>query len=313
MSKLASKAGSWYNEDLKLLCLDDVRAPSKRVIHLIRRLITMDTLHPHDQNGKHSPKTTFIYALIDPNTQQIRYIGKSNNPQKRLEQHFKEKVHTYKTMWLKSLEGKGQTPEILILEEVLVSQWQEREIHWIAFYREQGLDLANGTDGGDGVSGLIVSEATRRKISEGLTGKPRSEEARKKISKTLQGHTHSEETRLKISQKQVGKEGIVLSKESRQKISSTLQGHTVSPETRQKISEAKKGKPALNKGKALSEEHRQKIGEGNKGKQIPEEVRQKINKTTTGRKKAPFSAEHRQRLSEAHKGKVPWNKGGKHD
>src|SRR5437667_9893333 len=57
VSKLALQADLWYNRRVKLLCLDDVRAPSRRVIHLIRRLITMDTITPHDQNGNPLTKT----------------------------------------------------------------------------------------------------------------------------------------------------------------------------------------------------------------------------------------------------------------
>lgn len=53
--------------------------------------------------------------------------------------------------------------------------------HWIAFHREQGANLVNGTDGGDG-------GATSK-------GKPCSEARREAISRALEGHEVSERVR----------------------------------------------------------------------------------------------------------------------
>lgn len=46
----------------------------------------------------------------------------------------------------------------------------------------------------------IVTEETRKKMSEARKGKPRSEETRKKISESHKGMHHSEEARRKISE-----------------------------------------------------------------------------------------------------------------
>ena len=48
--------------------------------------------------------------------------------------------------------------------------------------------------------GKIVSEETRRKISEAQKGKPRSKESIKKRSETVKGRHLSEETKKKISE-----------------------------------------------------------------------------------------------------------------
>ena len=49
-----------------------------------------------DTTTKNTTKTTFIYALYDPNTKMIRYIGKSNHPRIRYFHHIKDEHKTYK-------------------------------------------------------------------------------------------------------------------------------------------------------------------------------------------------------------------------
>lgn len=111
--------------------------------------------------------------------------------------------------------------------------------------------LENRTDGGEGVSGRIVSEKVKRKISE---------------NNGMKGRTHTEETKQKISDIQRNR---------------PRKPH--SEETKRKISEAKKGKPAHNKGKPgkpHSEETKQKIRKnhrGMKGKAHTKETKRKIS------------------------------------
>lgn len=194
----------------------------------------MATLPPHANDGK----TTFIYALIDPNTQQIRYIGKSNDPTMRLYRHLREKQHTYKNMWIKSLKDKGLTPEIQIIEEVLIEQWQERERYWIAFYRAQGLDIANGTDGGDGVHGRKRTPEEKARISQSLIGNQRGKgyrptpEQQLRKSAAMKGHAVSAETAEKIA---ASKRGKPRSPETIEKVRLALTGRKLSEERKAKM------------------------------------------------------------------------------
>jgi hypothetical protein len=98
-------------------------------------------------------KTTFIYTLIDPITYLIRYVGKADNPQKRLERHLRDlrhhKAKTHKENWIYSLTQKEQMPIVKIIAEVDEKYWKFWEIHYISLYRSLGFDLTNGTDGGD--------------------------------------------------------------------------------------------------------------------------------------------------------------------
>jgi hypothetical protein len=63
-----------------------------------------------------------IYALVDPRTKVIRYVGKSTSGLKRPKRHLqpwileKEK-QTRRVKWIKSLLSAGVTPEIEVLRE----------------------------------------------------------------------------------------------------------------------------------------------------------------------------------------------------
>lgn len=102
----------------------------------------------------------------------------------------------------------------------------------------------------------------------------------------LSGWYHSEETRKKISLKNKGK---TISKETREKLSEINKGKKLTETTILKL----KGRPAWNKGKALSDDHKRKLSEnhadfkGEKsvlfGKKLSAELRQKISEKQKGR------------------------------
>lgn len=111
---------------------------------------------------------TFIYALIDPETNEIRYIGKSNLPKQRYNAHLRETSKNDKTRWIASLKSRGLKPILQILEVVSLELWEVRECYWIAHYREQGYNLTNTRDGGGGTAHMAREIA--RKISTKLKG-----------------------------------------------------------------------------------------------------------------------------------------------
>ena len=83
---------------------------------------------------------------------------------------------------------------ILILKQNLTEEEAfKHEIYMIAVFGRKDLGtgiLHNRTNGGEGTSGRITSEQTRRKRSISLKGRPRSEETKRKISETLKGKNH---------------------------------------------------------------------------------------------------------------------------
>ena len=128
---------------------------------------------------------------------------------------------------------------------------------------EKGCHLVNCTWGGEGVSGLVFSEESKKKMSELRKGKTLSEETKIKISKSHKGKKLSEETKIKISKSQKGKK--------------------LSEETKKKLSESKSGENHPFYGKRHTEETKNKQSEIKKGKHHTEETKRKISKSNTGK------------------------------
>ena len=130
--------------------------------------------------------------------------------------------------------------------------------------------LHNRTDGGDGVSGYIPSEETRKKISVATKGK----------NHPMYGKTLSDETKRKISEKTRGKKIKPFTKEHRRKLS--VASKNLSEETRKKLSDANRGKNNPNYGKTASEETKRKMSEAHKNPS--EEIRRKMSGASKGTK-----------------------------
>jgi hypothetical protein len=94
---------------------------------------------------------TYIYGLKDPITNEIRYVGKADNPKKRYSEHLKDKTsNSHKSRWIEGLQKIGERPILVIIEEVNQNNWKEKEIEWIS-YGKRNWKLTNITDGGEGV------------------------------------------------------------------------------------------------------------------------------------------------------------------
>ena len=95
---------------------------------------------------------TYIYALEDPNTNEVRYIGKSDAPKSRCANHLamsKADVNIHKKRWIAKLKRNGQKPNLIILERVPEREWQDRERWWIQHGRDSSWPLTNIASGGD--------------------------------------------------------------------------------------------------------------------------------------------------------------------
>jgi hypothetical protein len=87
----------------------------------------------------------FVYALLDPDTEQIRYIGKTHNLYARYYGHIhpSKRNHTPVTIWVRGLCAQNKQPLLAILEHVDRSHGIQEEHFWIYEARNAHGDLLN--------------------------------------------------------------------------------------------------------------------------------------------------------------------------
>ena len=200
-------------------------------------------------------KDHVIYALIDPRSECLRYIGQTTDVRKRLWRHMhprKDEVN-HRTCWLRSLLAAALTPRVEILKTVrdqIVADEAER--FYIALFRAMGGDLVNQAVGGEGGPvrlGMKSSEETKAKISRSHMGLRPTAETRAKLSAARRGKKQSEATKIRRA---ASLRGRSLSSVSRFRISAPLQGHTVTAATRLKMSLAAKARWERSRDKILT-------------------------------------------------------------
>lgn len=202
----------------------------------------------------------YFYALCDPKTKAIRYIGYTKNPVQRLKQHIKYcKGTSHRSRWISKLLSQGLVPhmEIFFLNKKEFKSWEEAERTIINICRSEGFRLTNTSDGGMGGSGgpgptrpdhiekLRQAQIRnwedptyRERHIKSLTGRRLSPESIAKRSETVRGSKRSPKTRKRISEgiKRAHRENPEIGR----KISASRKGIKFSKEHRAKLSEAKK-------------------------------------------------------------------------
>ena len=138
---------------------------------------------------------------------------------------------------------KDKSRIIYLKQNLTEAEAFKHEIYMIAVLGRIDLGIGilhNMTDGGEGLSGTIRSEETRRKISVATKG-----------NTYCLGITRSEETRKRMSEAKKGNNnclGRILSKEHKKKISDALKERQFSEDHRRKIGEVNKGTKWWNDG-----------------------------------------------------------------
>jgi hypothetical protein len=161
------------------------------------------------------------------------YVGKGHNSRAyshaSRNQHWKNIIRKDGGMYV-NLIARDMDEEFALLVEVEV----------IDKLRRAGTNLANITAGGEGVSGLRHSPATRLKLSRILTGRKLSKEHIAKCAETLRGHSVSEATRAKLS---AANKGMKMTDEQRLKLRISKRGSKLSESHKKAISKASLGIP----------------------------------------------------------------------
>ncbi len=252
-------------------------------------------------------KMTFIYALLDPSTREIRYIGKSDNPDRRIYEHIvnRNSLNTHKANWINSVFNKGFRPLIEIIDEVSETEWQAAEAAYIAFFKEEGCNLVNATSGGEGVGSGKDSPNFGRKHSSDELEKMRLANIGKKMSPES------------CAKNRAARLGRKLSAAHCAKLSASFKGKIKSSDHRARIGASNKGKKRslvacannsmAQKGKKLSIEHCAKISAANKGRIPSVETRARMSATQKGSNGywfgKKFSPAVRANMSAAQKGR----------
>lgn len=171
------------------------------------------------------------------------------------------------------------------------------EIQQIAQLRRDGYELCNYTNGGEGSSGCVPSEATRAKLSAVQKGRKFSDEHRAKLSAAMTGKKRKLRSAEHCAKMSAVLKGKPKSAEQCAKMSAAMMGKKPSAETRAKKSVAMTGKKH-------SIETLAKMSAAQLGKKHTAEARANMSAAGKGKKCKPFSAEHCANMSNA--AKVRW-------
>lgn len=172
-------------------------------------------------------KAYTIYSLLCPITNEIMYVGATSQSLKlRLRGHLKnaknKKYKSKKDDWIRELSSKSLIPIISQLEIVNHESWQEKEMYWISYFRENNISILNQTDGGYGVKGYRHTEERKRELSQFFKGNDyRIGCKRTKYVWKNGEYIVSEDTKQKMSSSQ-----IKVYEEGRRKLSSKSKGIT---------------------------------------------------------------------------------------
>jgi hypothetical protein len=181
-----------------------------------------------------------IYGLLDPRTNEVRYIGKSATGMKRPNLHRKPsclaKDRTHKAHWIRALQKAGMTYKVEVLEYVGTRvELNTAERYWIGEAKAHGWRLTNLTEGGDGLSGAVFSKEHRARISIANKGRKLTDEQRRKLSVSAKSRAYDPVKIEAMRQSHIGTHRSVAFKAM---VSRVHRGKVLSAATKAKIAAA---------------------------------------------------------------------------
>ena len=85
----------------------------------------------------------YIYALVDPRDDTIRYVGETADPEKRLMRHIMRSKTACMREWIGELRAVDKAPRMRIVEVLDYEYSIIAEQHWIHHYLDLGANLLN--------------------------------------------------------------------------------------------------------------------------------------------------------------------------
>lgn len=116
----------------------------------------------------------YIYVLLCPQGE-IRYVGKTNHPHKRLRQHISAartgSAKHHCARWIRSLLRNDSSPTMEVLYQVPEGEdWKAHEVRQIKAFKDLGFSLTNVGEGGEG-SFDMRPEAVAERVRKALITK----------------------------------------------------------------------------------------------------------------------------------------------
>lgn len=180
----------------------------------------------------------YIYEHWRPDTGVCFYVGKGHG-----DRAYRFRRNNYYNHIAQKLARAGLKIDVRILQSGLdEASALALEVERIAYWRAQGMKLANITSGGEGVSGLRHTQQTRAKIraKRAMQKIIHSPEARRNMSLAQMGHPVSREARIKQSRTMTGRK---MPEVTRAALRSANTGSHRSPEARERMSAWQRGVP----------------------------------------------------------------------
>ena len=89
-------------------------------------------------------KTSYIYTLTDPRTNEVHYVGKTIRPKLRSYQNCSTVFYGRRVAaWAREVRASGYSPLFEIIEECERADGLRREKSWIDYHIENGSPLLN--------------------------------------------------------------------------------------------------------------------------------------------------------------------------
>lgn len=173
----------------------------------------------------------YVYLHRRADDGRVFYVGKGKGKRARSKKRNRK--------WHNIVNKHGFTWEILF-DGLTEREALDEEVSVIAELRYFGYSLANLTDGGEGTSGIFVSEETKAKLRAANLGKKLTPET---IAKVIASHIGKKRTPEQRARMGLWCKGVPLSDEHKEKLRKAKLGKKLTTEHKRKVGDASRGKP----------------------------------------------------------------------